>query len=207
MKNNISIKIGFISLITLSLIYFGLNFLKGVNIMKNGRDFYSYYDDVSGLAVGNAVMLKGFKVGAVTTITFQPEEMNALKVDFTINNPIAIPLNSIAKIVSLDLMGTKGINIILGDSSVNVNPGGHLISDIEVSLQEEVNAQILPLKNKTEGLIGSIDSLMTVVTAVLNKDARDNLSMSLKSLDETFSTMSKTMNDALFRNSNFKPFI
>ena len=57
MKNNISIKIGFISLITLSLIYFGLNFLKGVNIMKNGRDFYSYYDDVSGLAVGNAKSL------------------------------------------------------------------------------------------------------------------------------------------------------
>ena len=45
--------------------------------------------------------------------------------------------------------------------------------DIEGTLQDEVNAQILPLKNKAEELIGSIDSIMMIVTAVLNKDTRD----------------------------------
>ena len=39
---------------------------------------------------------------------------------------------------------------------------------------EEVNKQILPLKNKAEELIGSVDSVMTIVTAVLNKNTREN---------------------------------
>jgi len=56
-----------------------------------------------------------------------------------------------------------------------------------------VNAQILPLKNKAEELISSIDSVVTVITAVLSKDARESLTKSLESLDHTFSTMSRTM--------------
>ena len=46
---------------------------------------------------------------------------------------------------------------------------------------------------KTEELIGSIDSVMTVITSVLNKDSRESLSKSLISLDQTFSTLSETM--------------
>jgi len=61
------------------------------------------------------------------------------------------------------------------------------------SLQDEVSTQILPLKLKTEELIGSVDSVMAIITAVLNQDARKNLSNSLKSLDQTFVLMSRTM--------------
>ena len=90
-------------------------------------------------------------------------------------------------------MGTKGISLSLGDTSVMSVSGSELASSIESSLQDEVNAQILPLKNKTEQLIGSIDSVMTVITSVLNKDARESLTKSLVSLDRTFSTLSETM--------------
>ena len=60
-------------------------------------------------------------------------------------------------------------------------------------MQEEVNAQILPFKRKAEELIVSIDSVMMIVTAVLNKDARKDLSKSIESLGETFSLMSSSM--------------
>jgi phospholipid/cholesterol/gamma-HCH transport system substrate-binding protein len=101
--------------------------------------------------------------------------------------------NTVCKIVNQDLMGTKGIALILGDTDELVRGGDTLISGIEGSLQDEVNAQILPLKNKAEELIGSIDSLMMIVTAVLNKDTRDNLRNSLSSLNKTFELMSQTM--------------
>ena len=68
-----------------------------------------------------------------------------------------------------------------------------LISGMEGSLKEEVSAQILPLKIKTEELIGSIDSVMTIIAAILDKDARENLSNSLQSLDQTFLLMNQTM--------------
>ena len=79
------------------------------------------------------------------------------------------------------------------DASEFIEDGDTLVSDIEGSLKDEVNKQVLPLKNKAEELISSIDSVVTVITSVLSKDARESLTKSLESLDNTFSTMSKTM--------------
>ena len=188
-----SIKVGIISLVTIFLIYFGMNFLKGVNVLSEGKILYAYYEDVAGLTEGNAITVKGYKIGTITKIEFDNERENQLRVHLNIQNDIGIPKNSIAKIVSLDLMGTKGISLVLGDSPEFVSTSDELLSSIESSLQDEVNAQILPLKMKTEELIGSIDSVMTVITSVLNKDARESLSKSLISLDQTFSTLSETM--------------
>ncbi|MEJ6748391.1 MAG: MlaD family protein [Flavobacteriales bacterium] len=188
-----SVKVGVLSLLTIFLLYFGINFLKGINVMNNGRVFYAYYDNVSGLTEGNSVTVKGYKIGTITKINFDLEKENLLKVTLHLENGINIPLNTIAKIMSTDLMGTKGISLSLGDTSVMSVSGSELASSIESSLQDEVNAQILPLKNKTEQLIGSIDSVMTVITSVLNKDARESLTKSLVSLDHTFSTLSETM--------------
>ena len=187
-----SIKVGIISLIAIFLIYFGMNFLKGVNVLNNGKILYAYYEDVAGLTEGNAIMVKGYKIGTITGIKFDNERENQLKVDLNIQNNIGIPKNSVAKIVSIDLMGTKGVSLVLGDAPEFVSTGDELLSSIESSLQDEVNAQILPLKMKTEELIGSIDSVMTVITSVLKKDARESLSKSL-ALDQTFSTLSETI--------------
>jgi phospholipid/cholesterol/gamma-HCH transport system substrate-binding protein len=90
-------------------------------------------------------------------------------------------------------MGTKAVELILGDNKIKAKDGDTLISSVQSSLQDEVNKQILPLKIKTEDLIGSIDSVMKIITAVLNKDTRNNLSNSLNSLDLTFNLMSETM--------------
>ena len=188
-----SIKVGILSIISIFLIYFGMNFLKGINILNDGITLYAYYDDVSGLTEGNSITVKGYKVGSISSIKFDVERKNQLMVNLNIEDNIDIPINTIAKIVSVDLMGTKGVSLELGDSKDFVSNGYELSTSIESSLQEEVNAQILPLKMKTEELIGSIDSVMTVITAVLNKDARESLSKSLISLDQTFSTLSQTM--------------
>ena len=192
-NNSKSIKVGILSIISIFLIYFGMNFLKGVNILSDGITLYAYYDDVSGLTEGNSITVKGHKVGSITNIEFDIERENKLLVNLNIEDNIDIPINSIAKIVSVDLMGTKGVSLVLGDSKDFVSDGSELSTSIESSLQEEVNAQILPLKMKTEELIGSIDSVMTVITTVLNKDARESLSKSLISLDQTFTTLSQTM--------------
>ena len=194
MRNKLkSVTVGVISLLAICLLYYGIKFLKGQNPFKNDRVFHVFYQDIAGLTEGNSVTLKGYKVGTVTHISFNLERDNELEVMINIENDIQIPINSKAKIVSLDLLGTKGISLILGDTNVMVISGSELESEIEASLQDEVNAQILPLKNKTEGLISSIDSVMTVITTVLNKDARESLSKSLISLDQTFTTLSETM--------------
>lgn len=184
-------KSGFIFLLAIVFLVYGLKYLKGLNVFQSNKPYYAIYDDIDGLQVGSSIRLNGFNVGMVNNIVLSNN--NKLLVTLNINSVDSIPKNSICKIVNQDLMGTKGVSLVLGKSDLYAKPGDTLQSGVENSLQDEVNAQILPLKNKAEELIGSVDSLLTVVAAVLNKNTRKNLSNSIKSLDETFSILSQTM--------------
>jgi len=190
---NKEFKIGFFALTSIIALVFGVNYLKGINILNDNRDFYAVYENIGGLQVGSPVMVNGYKVGMVSNIYLLTEQNQSLLVTISLDKEFDMAINTVCKIVNQDLMGTKGVSLLLGDADDLVRSGDTLISGIEGSLQDEVNAQILPLKNKAEELIGSIDSVMMIVTAVLNKGTRDNLRNSLSSLDKTFELMSKTM--------------
>ena len=190
---NKEFKIGFFAIVSIISLVFGVNYLKGINILNDNRDFYAVYENIGGLQVGSPVLVNGYKVGMVSNIDLLTEQNQNLLVTISLDKEFDLSINTVCKIVNQDLMGTKGIALVIGDADEFVTSGDTLISGIEGSLQDEVNAQILPLKNKAEELIGSIDSVMMIVTAVLNKDTRDNLKNSLSSLDKTFELMSKTM--------------
>ena len=190
---NKEFKIGFFAIVSIIALVFGVNYLKGINILNDNRDLYAVYEDIGGLQVGSPVMVNGYKVGMVSNIDLLTEQNQNLLVTISLDKEFDISTNTVCKIVNQDLMGTKGIALLLGDNHELLTSRDTIISGIEGSLQDEVNAQILPLKNKAEELIGSIDSVMMIVTAVLNKDTRDNLRNSLSSLDKTFELMSLTM--------------
>ena len=190
---NKEFKIGFFAIASIIALVFGVNYLKGINILNDNSDFYAVYENIGGLQVGSPVLVNGYKVGMVSNIDLLTEQNQNLLVTISLDKEFDMAKNTVCKIVNQDLMGTKGIALILGDTDELVRVGDTLISGVEGSLQDEVNAQILPLKNKAEELIGSIDSVMMIVTAVLNKDTRDNLRNSLSSLDKTFELMSQTM--------------
>jgi phospholipid/cholesterol/gamma-HCH transport system substrate-binding protein len=183
---------GFIFLLSIILLIYGIKFLKGVDVFNSNKTYFSIYSNVNGLQVGSTITLNGFNVGIVNDITLLNDNKDLL-VSLSLTKLDSIPENSNFKIINQDLMGTKGVSLILGNSSSYAKYGDTITSSVENSLQDEVNAQILPLKNKAEELIGSVDSLLTIVTAVLNKNTRENLSNSIKSLDETFLLMSQTM--------------
>jgi len=190
---NKEFKIGFFAIASIIALVFGVNYLKGINILNDNRDFYAVYENIGGLQVGSPVLVNGYKVGMVSNIDLLTEQNQNLLVTISLDKEFDMATNTVCKIVNQDLMGAKGIALLLGDTDELITSGDTLISGIEGSLQDEVNAQILPLKNKAEELIGSIDSVMMIVTAVLNKNTRENLRNSLSSLDKTFEIMSQTM--------------
>ena len=190
---NKEIRTGIIAIFTIVVLIYGINYLKGLNILDKNRIFHAKYDNIDGLLKGSVISLNGFNVGIVSNISLQSD--NSLLVSVKINEDFDVPANSILKISNQDLMGTKGISVILGNSDLLAKNNDTLISEIENSLHDEVNKQILPLKNKAEGLISSVDSLMVIFTSVLNTDARKNLASSFKNLDETFVLMSESMKE------------
>ncbi len=190
---NKEFKIGFVALLSILVLFVGINYLKGLNMLNSSRIFHAKYNNIGGLKVGSSVFLNGYQVGMVSDVDLLSNENQRLLLTVNIDQDFDIPKNSICMIENQDLMGTKSVNLVLGDNAILAAVGDTLNSSIEGSLQDEVNAQILPLKIKTEELISSIDSVMTIITAVLNKDARENLRNSIKSLDNTFALMNQTM--------------
>jgi phospholipid/cholesterol/gamma-HCH transport system substrate-binding protein len=186
LKYKREISIGLVFIAALALFIWGFNYLKGFNLLKDQRMLYAVYDRVSGLSKANPVLINGLKVGQVSDIYFDPDFSGDIIVKITIESQIPIPKNSIALIYSSDLMGSKAINLQLGNDTAFVMDGDTLATNVEASLKEAVNQQIQPLKAKAEELILSIDSVVTVIKEIFNEKAKQNLTSSLASIEETF---------------------
>ncbi len=170
----------------------GFNFLKGNDVFVKERVFYATYQNVSGLVPSNPVIINGMRVGQVTRLFFHPDMSGKIVAVLSLRSNFPVPENSIARIFSSDLMGSKAIELQLGNSPMNALSGDTLQSSIEASLMDAVNAQVAPIKAKAEALISSLDSLVVVVQAILNEDSKKNLIQSLQNISLTFKNLENT---------------
>lgn len=182
MKYSNELKTGAIVLAGILLLIWGINYLKGKNFFSSQRKFYAVYHQVDGLSPTNQIHLNGVKIGRVAGVEFLPDNSGNIVVTLAIDNPIKINKNSVAKIVSTDLMGTKSVQIILSNETAVAQSGDTLLSATQLSLTEEVNKQVAPIKQKAENLLASMDSVLSVLQYVFNKDTRDNLSQTFENI-------------------------
>lgn len=194
MKIKKEVKIGFVMLLAISLLFWGANFLKGHNIFEKARYYHAVYDHVDRLAPSNPVTVNGFKVGQVEKVGFVPGETGKLVVRFSITEEsLDVPIDSRAKIVSLDILGSKAIDLQLG-SSLEIAPNGDtLFSDVEATLTEVVNQEIAPLKQKAEDLMNTVDSAIVIVSSIFNEEAREDLDSSFSSIRHSLAIFNRTM--------------
>lgn len=193
MKLSKEIKTGILVIITIALFVYGFNFLKGKDIFSSRDIYYAVYPQVGGIVESNPVQINGFKIGRIKKIELLDNTSGHLIVTLAISDQkIKITKGTVARIVSSDLLGAKAIELIPGKSSDYLKDGDTLMSDIEASLQESVNASVKPLKDKAEKLIGSIDSILVVVQAVLDKATRENLSKSFDNIKHALETFDRT---------------
>jgi phospholipid/cholesterol/gamma-HCH transport system substrate-binding protein len=171
--------------------------LKGKNIFDKSLKLYAVYPNVGGLSRTNPVMFNGSKVGQVESVDFLKDFSGRLLVQFSITESyIKIPRDSKAEIFSDGFLGGKAINLAFGTSNENVKNLDTLNSSIEASLQEAVNQQIAPLRNKAESLIGSIDSAITTVKSIFDTKAQEDISSSITTISQSLKVFKKTMEDA-----------
>ena len=197
-------KIGVVVTIAIALLVWGLNFLKGENILSTKQYFYAVYPKINGLVEGNPVQVNGFKVGQVGTVSFHADKSGRIVVKFILGKEtIALPKGTTAKIISADLLGSKAVELMLAVSDDVHISGDTLDSDIQADLQESFNATIAPLKLKAEALISSMDSAVTIVQMILNEDARKNLGAGFESLKrsfDSFESASKNLDELISDN-------
>lgn len=186
-------KVGAVAVLALASLYWGIAFLKGSDLLKNTRIIYAVYDHIDELSKARPVNINGFKVGQVEDINFLPDGSGRILVSLNITNDIRIPKNTIAKIYSSDLIGNKAVELIMGDSPLQAEIGDTLKSKIQRSLTEEVNEQVRPIKEKAEKLLGSVDTVLTLVSGFLNEDTKQSFTKTFQSVQQSFATLKNTV--------------
>ena len=192
MKYSKEFKIGFLFILATAILVWGFSFLKNKNILYKERVLIAVYKHVNGLNPSNPVYINGVKVGQVGKVYFDPRLNGDIIVELVFTDKFPVSLNSTARIFSEDLMGSKAVEILLGAGPDYAQNGDTLSTDIETSLKDAVNQQILPLKLKAEDLLSSLDTMVVAIQGIFNKDALADLNASIKSIRKTFSNLENT---------------
>lgn len=194
MKISKEFKIGIVVTIAIGLFIWGFNFLKGFNIFQKDYTLYAVYPKIDGLIEANPLLVNGFKVGQINKISLTKgnDGKYQVLVKFLVTEDIKIPKKSIAKAVSSDLLGSKAVEIVYSDETEFVHSGDTLVAESEEGLKTAVSKQLQPLQKKAEGLISSIDSVMTIVQYVLNDKTRANLDKSFESIKKAILSLEQT---------------
>ena len=183
------VKIAITVLSALIILIWGIHFLSATSIFDRDSVFVSVYPRVDGLKVSSSVSYRGYKVGQVTKIEFIGETFDKVAVSYNVKGDLLLPTNTIAKIASADIMGTKEIQLIPGDAYFYAESGDTLQSDQEESLLMQLNEQIAPIKNRAEGLMSSLDSVLIIMQGILSGDEEANLKTSLASISRTIANL------------------
>lgn len=143
--------------------YFGINFLKGMNLFSTNNAYYMTFDDIQGLGASTPIYADGYKVGTVDGMEYDYKENGPIKVKVDINKDLRIPQGSKAEIVK-DLMGNLQVNLLLANNPrERVEPGGVIPGAVNGGMMDKA-ANLIPVVEK---MLPKLDSILTSVNALL----------------------------------------
>ncbi|MCM1071219.1 MAG: MlaD family protein [[Clostridium] fimetarium] len=178
--------IGLCAVVALAVLYFGIEFLKGVNIFKPANYYYASYTNVAGLQKSAPVTLNGFKVGQVREITYEYDNPGHVRVELSLDRELRLPLGSKA-VIEQDLLGTSTVALHMSQSKDFHDVGNRLEGETAQGLMGAVSDQLMP---SVSAIFPKIDSLVTALNTLVRDPA---LAQSVKRLDDITLSLSQTM--------------
>lgn len=189
MKISKESKVGVLVAIAIAILAVGYNFMKGEDIFTTSNEYYGKYKKIEGLFKSNPVLINGYKVGSVSSVQMNNETLE-LTVGVIVSEDIKIPKNSIMKIVNNDMIGSKAVEIIFGNSKEIAQNGDFFIAQQDQGIAQAVSGVLTPITQSVNSVLGNMD------TAIAGVDLRGTLrdaSLALRSFKETADKLNKLL--------------
>ena len=192
MKVSNETKVGALTIIAITLIILGFNFLRGKTIFKSGNFIYAKYADTKGLIISNPVFVNGFQVGTVFDIENQTADLSQIVVSIKLNNTYKIPANSVATIQDNPL-GTNSIAIVLGDAKSYLNSEDTIKTAPAASLLGDLMNTLSPLGEQTKKTISDLQKVLVNINKVLDDQNKTNFAQILSNLSFATESLNKSL--------------
>ena len=182
MKVSNETKVGALTVIAVTLLVLGFNFLKGKSLFGKSRTLFAKYTNVQGLANSNPVMINGLEVGIVYSITTD-KNMKQILVNMNITKDVNIPLNSIA-VIKPNPLGTNSIDIRLGDGTSYIPNNDTITTEPTIGIFNEVYKKIDPVLVSVRNSLNSLDSMILNLNSVIDPDVKNNIRGTMGNLNK-----------------------
>lgn len=150
------VKIALVAIAGIVVLFFGMNFLKGISLFSNDSAYYVKFKEISGLSASNPIFVNGYQVGIVKSINFDYAHGGDILVAFSVDKNLRLPRGTQAEIES-DFMGNVKMNLVLGQNMTDVLQYGDTI----------VGAMSQGLMSKAATLIPAVEQMLPKLDSIL----------------------------------------
>lgn len=179
------VKIGLAGIIAIAVLVYGINFLKGINMLKSGSGYYVEFENIAGLVNSSPVYADGFGIGTVRQINYNYNKPGHIVVEIDLDKNMQLPIGTKAELET-EMLGTVKMNLIIP----KVYQGFHQIGD---TLKGTVNGGMMTtmgaLVPKVESMLPKLDSILSSMDRLL---ADQSLSNTLHNTEEITSNLKTT---------------
>ena len=164
------VKIALTAIVGIVVLFYGLQFLKGLNVFSTDITYYVAFDDVSGLSPSSPVYANGYRVGVVKSLNYDYNPQGKIVAELDLNKNMRVPRGSHAELAS-DLLGNIKINLVLSEDPINmIGHGDTIPGEMEMGMMTKVS-KMLPA---IEHMMPKLDSIITSLNTLLADPALRN---------------------------------
>lgn len=179
------VKIGLAGIVAVSMLVYGINYLKGINMFKPSSYYYVKYTNINGLAKSSPVYADGFRIGTVRDIYYNYTEPGHVTVEVEMDTDMRIPKGSTAELVT-EMLGTVKMNLLLANNPRERYQVGDTIPGIlNNGIMEAVTQTLVP---QMEKILPRLDSILISLNTIL---ADPNIPATLNSAQKAASNLEK----------------
>lgn len=173
------IKIALVAIVGIVLLFFGMQFLKGVTHFSDDNTYYVAFSDVSGLTDSSPIKENGYKVGLVRGINYDYNHRDKIIAEVEIDDHLKIPKGTVAEISS-DLLGNVQVDLILGDAANGYLKEGDTfegrLNGGAMGKVKEMVPQIQEMMPKLDAILSSINYILADQSIISTLHHADQLS-------------------------------
>ena len=187
------VKVALVAICGLVILFFGMNFLKGLDLFSTSNKYYISFKDISGLASSSPIYADGYKVGVVKNITYNYDKQGSIMVEADVDQQLRIPKGSSAEIVS-DMLGNVKVNLLLANNPrERVNPG----ETIDGGINDGALGQMKDMVPVVMSILPKIDSIAHTLNILLADPAIAQSVHNVQTVTSNLTTTTRELNTLL----------
>ena len=186
------IKIALVAIAGIVILFFGMNFLKGMSMFTEKNTYFATFNDISGLSASAPIFANGYQVGIVKDIQFDYTGEKGIVVLFSLNDKMRLPAGTTATIAS-DFMGNVKMNLVMNATDAPksfLNQGDTIRGAVSDGLMSRA-AAIIP---QVEQMLPKIDSILMNLNALSGDPALARSLHNVEAITADLTTSTRQLN-------------